>query len=257
MYIKGMAFIMGCLFSLAGYAEPIGEAVWAGYRPVLSLLGGVAGEDTTHSQTFNDGLFVYHGLENGTSSFLGGFLGVEHPFHYQSLFMQLGIEYNYFWDIPIYGLSSVGEPETYTNYTYDYILQTQQALAVAKFFTSVELLTIPSHIFYPYVSVGLGVAFNHSSQYNTAPQGTECANLPPVFGNNMNVNLSYSVGLGVDTNITQHIRVGLGYQFSHFGRASLHSGEIVFNNYYFPTNFALNVPNVVANQFLAQVSYLF
>lgn len=256
--------LSGCLLSsFIASAGELGSAVTltSDYQPVISLIGGVASVNMSHSQAFigtDDDRFVYNSNHsNKTTGLIGAFLGVEHQLPYPYLFMQAGLEYSYFANVNAGGSNSVGiEPLTSTLYHYNYHIQTQQILALAKLFTTTELPKTAHHPIYPYVAVGLGAAFNHAGQYNATAQEAGSLNITPTFNSNTNTAFSYSLGLGVDTNVDQHIRIGVGYRFSSFGNASLGNGNIVFNNHTFPVPFTLNVTNPYANQFVAQISYL-
>ena len=250
------SFILGfSSHATAGDMGTITTTAWHGLTPVVSLLGGVASIEAKHSQTYSgtdDELFGYKASgQSKTTGFIGGFLGVEHSLPYSGFFVQAGIEYTYLGSVSVNGLNTVGiEPQTSTLYNYNYRLQTQQVLAVGK------LLATTHDIFHPYLSVGLGGAFNDASEFSATTQETGSVNLTPTFDSNTRGDFSYSVGVGVDTNVNQHVRVGLGYQFSGFGKVSLSDGRIAFNNYTFPVSFVLTVPNAYANQFVAQISYL-
>ena len=207
----------GCLLSsFLATAGELGSTPLSimGFRPVVSLFGGVAGLSSNNSQTFHgtdDEIFVYNynGQDTSTTTgFVGVFFGAEHQ------------------------------------------------LSVAKLFATANLSALPSHPFYPYVSVGLGAAFNDASQFNTSTEETGSVNLTPTFKSRSTTDFSYTLGLGVDTNVNQHVRVGVGYRFSDFGNASLSNGAIVFNQYRYPTSFSLSVPNTYANQFIAQITYV-
>ena len=165
--------------------------------------------------------------------------------------MQGGIEYTYYGDVSPNGLNTVGiEPQTSTLYQYHYHLQTQQALVVAK------VLATTHNVFHPYLSVGLGAGFNKATEFSAVTTETDSNNLTPVFANNNHTAFSYSVGLGVDTEIREKLRLGLGYRFSGFGNVSLGAGAIVINNYTFPVSFIPSIANVYSNQFVAQISYV-
>ncbi|MCX7118259.1 MAG: outer membrane beta-barrel protein [Legionellales bacterium] len=249
--------LIGCLLSAplatAGELGPLTPP--ARFRPVVTLTGGAAWINTTQSQTFSgtDGeLFAYHrNNSNHTTGLVGAFLGIEHPLQNPNFLVQAGLEYTYFGGANVGGLNSVGiEPNTSTLYQYNYHIQTQQALVVAK------LLTTMHDVFHPYVSVGLGGAFHQASSFATSSTETGSLNLTPNYENRSQSAFSYSVGLGLDTNISERVRLGFGYRFSGFGEASLGKGQIELNQYAFPVPFGLNTSPLYANQFIAQLSYL-
>ncbi len=244
----------GSLGSIPAWSAPI--------RPVVSFFTGVVGINANNQSlayaSSNDNLYVYHhqGGSN-TNAFVGAFLGIETRLPQPKFFIQTGVEYSYFGNTPFKGVHSVGvEPATSTRYNYHYYVQTQQVLAVAKLFTTATLPVANHPLLYPYVSVGLGAAFNDAGQYSATTAETGSINLTPMFKSHTQTDFSYSVGLGVETNVNPHARLGLGYRFASFGNASLGSGQVALNHYTFPVPFTLNMPNTYANQFVMQISYL-
>lgn len=93
-------------------------------------------------------------------------------------------------------------------------------------------------------------------QGNTITTETGSVNLTPWFSNHSNSQFSYSLGLGVDTQVNTLIRVGLGYRYSNFGSSSLGNGIVAFNDYQSPVSFALSSSNNYANQLIARISYV-
>lgn len=110
-------------------------------------------------------MFTYTSSGSGENAgFIGVFLGVEHTlpwFSRPGLFIQTGVEYNYFENIGISGINTVGiEPVTSTTYNYNYKFQTQQVLGIIKLFATTY------ERYHPYGKIGLGAAFNHAGQYD-------------------------------------------------------------------------------------------
>ena len=248
---------MGCSVATAGDMGPISSS--QGLHPVVSFQGGYAsinaGSNTQRFTGTDSDVFTYNNSGGGKNTgFIGVFLGAEHAFPLISrpgFFMQTGVEYNYFGKIGVNGINTVGvEPHTSTTYHYNYNFQTQQVLGTVKLFATTY------ERFHPYGEVGLGAAFNHAGQYNTTTTETGSINLTPGFSNQSNTQFSYSLGLGVDTQVNTKIRVGLGYRYSNFGSSSLGNGTVTFNNYQSPVSFALGSSNTYANQLIARISYV-
>ena len=200
-------------------------------------------------------MFTYNNYGGGKNTgFIGVFLGAEHDLLWVSgseFFMQTGVEYNYFGKIGVNGINTVGiEPQTSTTYHYNYNFQTQQVLGTLKLFATTY------ERFHPYGEVGLGAAFNYAGQYDATTIETGGINLTPRFSNPNKTRFSYSVGLGVDTQVNAKIRVGLGYRYSNFGSSSLGNGTVSFNNYQSTVPFALGNSNAYANQLIARISYV-
>ncbi|CDZ76194.1 Opacity protein antigens [Legionella massiliensis] len=249
-------FVLFTSNAIAGTMEAISSP--GSYQHVISLFGGYASiNHSGRSQTYlgtDDEVFAYNGKRNNKNTELVGvFLGEEfnqltiNP----SLLFQAGIEYTYFGKNHLSGSNTAGvEPETSTLYRYDYTLQSQQLLAVAK------ILATTHQVFHPYLSVGIGASSNDSRQFSQKTQELESINLAPRFANHRKTAFSYSLGLGLDVNVSAHLRMGAGYRFSGLGHSSLGNGSIVFNNYNYPTSFGLHTGNVYVNQAVFQASYL-
>ena len=249
--------MLGCSVASAGEMGPIVSS--QGLHPVVSLHSGYAsinaGNSTQRFIGTDSDVFTYTNSGNAKNTgFIGIFLGAEHVLPWISrpgFFMQAGVEYNYFGNIGVKGINTVGiEPQTSTTYNYNYNVQNQQVLGTIKLFATTH------ERFHPYGEVGLGAAFNHTGQYNTATTETGSINLTPGFNNQGQTHFSYNLGLGVDTQVNTKIRVGLGYRYSNFGSSSLGNGTITFNNYQSPVSFTLGNANAYANQLIARISYV-
>lgn len=225
-------------------------------RGVITVSGGpsiISANGNQSYTTTDSNLFVYRSQDQDkTNGFIGGLLGLERDLPYSGSFFQAGLEYTYFGRLSQHGTSTVGiEPATSTGYQYSYQLQTQQALILAKVFS-----TTKKYSFYPYLLGGIGAASNQVSNFATSTSETGSVNLTPTFTDNQTFNFSYALGVGIEANVREHFRFGLGYRFTDFGRASLSNGRIQLDNTDVPTPFNFNIPHVYANQFLAQLSYL-
>lgn len=210
--------------------------------PVISVLGGYASENASSSQAFtglDNQQFIYQNHATGKNTgFVGGFLGLEQRLDWSGqwaeYFLQTGLEYDYIGSISESGLNSVGfSPATYSTYDYNYRQQTQQVLGVLKGIGRYR------QIYYPYVSLGLGAAFNQLSDYSV----TDLLPISPLFANTTSTQFSYTLGIGFDTAVYAQMKLGLGYRYSNFGQTQY---SVPFN---------LGAPHAYANQFLAQISY--
>ena len=259
----GLAILSGvCVTSFAAPVD-LWNTYFKSYRPVVALFGGASWiNGLNHTQLLagtDDELFNYRTQEPGSANaYGGGFLGVERALPYHDLFMQIGIEYDGFATIKLNGSSLAGiQDDTSTLYLYNYQIATQQVMGAAKLLSTFELPKIMPYQFHPYFSVALGSAFNKASQFTTSPAGDACSvNLTPTFANTSDTQFSYNLGLGVDTDITQHFRLGLGYRYSNFGQISLGRGTIRVNQYSSPVDSTLRSSNVFANQLLAQLTFI-
>lgn len=225
---------------------------------VFSLQGGYSAHNTGKASRYfigsDSNIFTY---ANSTITTNTGFIGIglsaEHALPFEvprGVFMQSGVEYNYFGSANVKGINRVGiEPETSTVYYYDYHVQTQQILGVIKLFAT------EYNRFYPYGEVGLGAAFNQASRYHTVAFETGSINITPGFNHYNSVQFSYSLGLGVETQLSMKIRAGLGYRYSDFGTSSLGAGAVSFGHYRYPVLFTLSGLHASTNQLLGRISY--
>lgn len=255
--------IFGVVISLLASTATAGDmgpmASFQGFHPVVSLQGGYAsinagGNIQRFTGTDLD-VFTYNNSGDGKNAgFIGVFLGAEHALSFISrpgVFMQTGVEYNYFGKAGVNGINTVGvEPQTSTMYRYNYTFQTQQVLGTFKLFATTH------ERFYPYGEVGLGAAFNRAGQYSAITAETGSINVTPGFGNQSNTRFSYNLGLGVDTQVNTNIRVGLGYRYSNFGASLLGNGTVTVNSYQSPVSFAPGSANAYANQLIARIGYV-
>lgn len=76
------------------------------------------------------------------------------------------------------------------------------------------------HDLSPYVSVGLGVGFNHAGHYQSTPLISE-AIADPNFSSNTTTAFAYAVGVGVQHALNQHLHAGIGYEFVDWGKNAL------------------------------------
>lgn len=229
--------------------------------PVVTLFGGTSDVNLGDQQQFigTDGqTFTYTPSASTTDSdYIGVFLGLVLPFSNQSFSIQTGAEYVGFNHFKTTGQHTVGiEPATSTLYSYQYNTQIQQILGTIKLFLAPEWFQVVNHHFYPYFSIGLGAAFNEAYDFRLSTSETGSINVAPTYRDRTSTSFSYTLGAGLDASLTQHIRVGVGYRFSDFGKFQFSDGDIAINNVSFLIPFNLSTSNLYANQFLARVTYI-
>ena len=125
-------------------------------------------------------------------------------------------------------------------YTYD-VSHTHVALKT-------KILIEPDDIINPYVSGSLGVGFNQSTHYTSTPKYST-AGSTPMFQSNTTTALTYTLGAGVQTEINPMWQVGVGYEFSDWGKSALASasGQIVGSG--------LSLDHLYSNAFLLNLTY--
>ncbi len=233
-------------------------------QPLASFQGGYACINASKkSQVYtgtDSNLFTY--APSGSScdaGFYGVFIGGErflrdvssHP-----VFLQAGIEYNNFDKIKISGINTVGvDSSSSTEYSYQFNTKIQQVLA------GIKLLSTTKERFHPYGEAGLGIAFNRTGDYLTSTTNTGSLNFTPEFVGGKDMKISFILGLGLDANIYEHIRVGLGYRYSYFNTASLGNGSVNLggsssSTSQIPVSFNPEASHLYANQLLGHITYI-
>lgn len=106
----------------------------------------------------------------------------------------------------------------FNNYYYSYKIQ--HTLVAAK----VKLLADRGQKLIPWVSATLGAGFNKSYAFNNMPLFYEAV-IMPNFSPNMHTSFTYTLGAGVQRKLNQHWQIGVGYEFSDWGRSALGRAE--------------------------------
>lgn len=257
IFCFGGLYAISCSLALADYLDL--NTYLHGFRPVFSLQGGYAsmnagGKNQSFGGSDTD-IFTYRSSSKTKSTgFIGLFVGGERVLPWLShpdLSLQAGVDYNSFGNVNIKGVNTVGiEPGTATDYNYRYSFQTQQVLGLVK------LLATTYERFHVYGEVGLGAAINQLNHYTATTAQTGNINITPQFSNRSQTQFSYTLGLGVEADITKNVRVGVGYRYSNFGTPSLGNGMVNFGNYHAAVPFNIGNSNSYSNQFIARISYL-
>jgi opacity protein-like surface antigen len=159
--------------------------------------------------------------------------------------MIIGLSYHRLTQIDVTGLLQQGIAPPYYAAGYHYTMQLSQLLAEAK------VQHQWNHIFYPYVTAGIGGGFNSAKYFHTTVP--EYLTVTPAYRNHNSSTLSYSLGLGIDTLVHSNATLGIGYLFSDIGQTALGNGfirERVVANY-------LNQSHVYVNTLQVQLSCYF
>ncbi|MFI4919512.1 MAG: outer membrane protein [Legionellales bacterium] len=187
---------------------------------------------------------TYTGIHKSNTQAVGGlFLGAESKL--SSLWgWQYGIRYFQTHAFNVRGNVYQFSDPLYNNLTYQYRIENRRVLAESKL-----LITVKTK-YHPYVVGALGESFNRAYGYHELPISSADAPMTQPFANTKTSVFSYSLGLGVDMELTQHVRLGLNYRWSQLGKASLgktplQDGTTTITHAHLPTN-----------EFLLEVGYL-
>ncbi len=138
-----------------------------------------------------------------------------------------------------------GSPE-FETLSYSYKVKHARLMLEGKF-----LKIFPNHPpLHPYFSWGVGAALNHASQYQE--KALISGAIPTLsFTNHTQTTLSWSIGLGVDYDLYEHLRLGIGYQLADLGSVSLGPTAAATNQS------TLILSHLYTNQLRFQLTYLF
>ncbi len=222
-------------------------------RVVVSLGGGAAfTNDLGQSQTFpivnplTDSFYIYTpNRSNQTSGLFDSFIGLERLFNPQWA-VQIGLGYVRSGNLSVQGALLQGADIPSANqFAYEYSVITNQLMAEGK------LLYQFRESFHPYLFLGVGGASNKAQDYTTT--------VPPFltftreYADNTHNSFTYAAGVGVDMDVANHLRLGLGYRYADLGKAQLGNATI-------DTSFVsgtLSQTRIQINELIAQLTFLF
>jgi opacity protein-like surface antigen len=222
------------------------------WRGIVSVGAGAAiSTNVGQSKTFpivnpvTDEFYVYSAnTRSQTVGVFDGFVGAEWAFH-PNWSLQMGLGYNQAWNFDPQGSFLQGaDAQSADQYSYHYSVLTRQLLAESK------LLYRFKERYLPYILLGLGAAFNDTSDYGT--------NVPPFltftrqYKNNTQTSFSYTIGFGIDVDVLDHLRLGVGYRFADFGQVKLGNATIDTTS----VNGTLAQSHLYASEILAQVTWV-
>ncbi|HHF7368065.1 TPA: outer membrane protein [Legionella bozemanae] len=227
------------------------------WRPFATVsLGASFTDDAGKSQFISiddpiqDESFSYDADNTDQSKFIYGVsLGIEILLN-PSWFLQTGFSYYQPMEFHTHGVVTQGASDVliFDSFSYKYDIQAHQVLFENKLLYN---LMYQSLTFHPYISGGVGVSSNTAKDYsvNIVPQFSTFSNQ---FKDETRTSFSYRVGAGVDYEVTNHIRVGVGYRFSDFGKVELGNASIdgvpTFNN--------LSQSHLYTNEVLGQITFV-
>lgn len=103
----------------------------------------------------------------------------------------------------------------FNNYTYNYRVRHTHLALKGKL-----LAADRGYIVIPWISGSLGVGFNQAHDFSNTPT-ISAALTTPNFGNNTTTALVYTLGIGVERQLNLHWQMGVGYEFSDWGKNQL------------------------------------
>lgn len=227
-----------------------GDKICKPFRMIATLTGGASWSKVGESQSFIDDSSLYDydaDTDSQARALWGASIGEELRF-YPDWAVQVNIAYYQMSALEGEGVVTQGvDPATYEHYNYEYTVISKQFLLEFKFLGDMAFG------FHPYALLGIGASFNSFSDYDAEVNSPfPFSTFTPNFPGNNNVDISYSAGVGVDWDITNYARIGIGYRYAWLGDASSEDGEI--NTV--PISNALKQENLNASQAILQFTFL-
>ena len=218
----------------------------ASIRPIVTLSLGADSADVHMTKTitmiapFQNS---YIGSKDHDGEVVGGiFLGGEMGF-LENWAVQLGLSYFQSTLHPTGHVLQFADP-AYDNFIYRYKIQSHRFLVESKLSHAFR------EIWHPYATVGLGNVTNRTHSYEETPIDSTDVPMTEAFGDHTTNSFTYAAGLGVDVDIEQHLRFGLGYRFVDLGKASL--GVTPLQD----SMTTISHSHLHTNEFLAQLTFV-
>lgn len=177
-----------------------------------------------------------------TKLFAGAFAGLDFSL-LPKLNYQLTLAYNQITPYSVNGQLEQFSDKSFTNFNYDYKIQSQQL-----FLNSKLVLNATRHV-HPYAMIGLGTAFNKASAFTPTSIDDTGVN-PGIFADHSVTNFAYTLGLGVDIDVSKQVRVGGGYRFANLGKTNLGVAPSFVSTQGLSTN-------LLTHELLATITYIF
>jgi opacity protein-like surface antigen len=142
------------------------------------------------------------------------FLGVQYPLT-KGLQGQIGLDVNATGNVDMSGTVWDDADPTFANHAYTYLIRHTGLLIKGKL-----IATDWDWPVLPWISAGIGMGFNQTSQFSNTPIIFEA--LPaPNFGGTTNTSFSWTIGIGVQHEFTPHWQLGAGYELMDWGQSQL------------------------------------
>ncbi len=164
--------------------------------------------------------------------------------------LSLGAQFTYTGQAKISGTINQYSLAQFENYSYNYKFRRMTLLAVGK----ADIYNLAN--FMPYLTAGLGVSFNKTSNYEEQPLSHVTPRISPGFGSATNNYFSYMVGVGVDYALCDNLWLSLEYNYGNFGYAQTGDGANTFTLTGFNYSNQQLKNKLTANNFLFSVTYL-
>lgn len=189
--------------------------------------------EKTYSANFHSNILPYGEI----------FLGVQYRLNH-TLFDQLGIEIAGGGRAELKGSIWEDANPNFNNYNYTYNISELRVMAKTKL-----LMDINYYGTMPFITAGVGIGFNQSSDFTITPKIQEEVAAPAFNTSTKNV-LTYALGFGLQERLSDNLQASIGYEFADWGTSQLAKadGQTVGNG--------LLINNVYINSILLSLTYI-
>jgi len=218
------AFCLG-IASLAQAGGPEFPPLSHGSGPYVALLGGVGWSHTTKDST-NLTLvepLLTNRYDFSSASRFAPVVGLDYGYVWSHLGgcavnISLGLETGY---TRVMDLGGRVHPLYLINPGFD-TLEFRYAVSSVPLL-AVSTLQFPLSSWTPYILGGLGVSWNHASNYHEFPTDPNSGALPmrSPFRSYTRLGFAYTLGAGLSYALTARTDLGLEYRFTNYGKAEL------------------------------------
>lgn len=130
----------------------------------------------------------------------------------------------------------------FNNFTYHYRIQHTHIAIKGK------ALLNKGYPVTPWLSASLGIGLNRAHGFESTPTIVEALPIPP-FASHTSTAFTYTLGAGIQRLLTQHVQVGMGYEFADWGQSQLHRAEEQ------TMNSGLRLNHLYTNALLLNITY--
>lgn len=213
---------------------------------VLTLSGGPAWESVGNTQTFlfTPSIQNTYAAVQTTRALADGeiFLGIQKQFN-KKIQYQLGLAAATTMNAKLSGNILDDNNLQANNYTYDYQIRHTHLAIKGKL-----LVDICSAVM-PWISASMGLGFNQAYQFTATPLVSPVAATPFFLGRTTRA-FTYTIGFGIQQDLTKNTKVGIGYEFADWGKTVLAPAP---NQ---TTGDGLSLNHVYTNGFMLSLSYV-
>ena len=191
---------------------------WLKSSFVATLSAGPSWESAGRSQTLDlaPGVTKTFTTNRPTSTPITGaiFLGIQTPLP-KSIQGQIGLDFTTTGSAHLSGNIWDDADPTFNNYDYQYQIKHSHVALKGKLLSNCNSLPI-----IPWISAAVGVGYNTAFSFSNSPTISEAITMPN-FNSRTKTSFTYTLGFGVQHQLSKNWQAGIGYEFADWGKSQL------------------------------------